>query len=91
MAWSSNKRALLVSNLAEGVDVYNLSEQLTFVRRLFTRPVRYNAPIQVDFAQNNELLVSGSDRGEIYLWEWTTGNLFQVLRHGGTFISGQHG
>lgn len=90
MAWSSNKRALLVSNLAEGVDVYVLSEQLTFSRRLVARPVRYNAPIQVDFAQNDELIVSGSDRGEVYLWEWATGNLVQVLRHGGTFFFIQH-
>lgn len=52
--------------------------------------IRCNVPQQVGLAQNGKLAISGSDRGEVYIWERKTGDLRQVLRHGGnelTFLS----
>lgn len=45
--------------------------------------IRCNVPQQVCLAQNGQLVITGSDKGEVYIWERDVGNLRQVLRHGG--------
>lgn len=74
---------MVVSNLMDGVDVYRVVDRPQFERRLRVPRIRNNVPQQVCFAQDSQLIVSGSDRGEVYIWESATGTCVQVLRHGG--------
>lgn len=82
MAWSPKKRTILVSNLVNGVDLYKLEEDLFFDRRLLVGRIRRNVPQQIGFAQNDEVIVCGSDRGEVYLWDESSNFSLQTLRHG---------
>lgn len=85
MAWSSSKQSLLVSSLANGVDVYRLVDRPHFEKRLPISVSRKNVPLQVDFAQGSNLAISGSDVGEVYVWDLASAERIQVLRHGGGF------
>lgn len=82
MAWSPIRRTVLVSNLVDGVDLYKLDQSLCFDKRLVVNRIRCNVPQQVGFAQNDEVIVCGSDRGEVYLWDSSSDFTFRTLRHG---------
>lgn len=80
-AWSAPSRRLLVWNLVNGLDMYQVSNGITLARTFVVR-IRRNHVKQVDFAQNDSLAVCGGDRGEVYIWEISSGKQFQVLLHG---------
>lgn len=86
MAWSAAKRTISVSNLLDGVDIYRLTERPFFEKRLLVGRIRCNVPQQVGFAQNGELVICGSDKGEVYVWDRTSSYLLRTLRHGGTYL-----
>lgn len=83
LAWSPARRTISVSNLLDGVDIYRLTERPFLERRLSVGRIRCNVPQQVGFAQSGELVICGSDKGEIYVWDTTAGYQLKALRHGG--------
>ncbi|KAI0310199.1 hypothetical protein OF83DRAFT_1070922, partial [Amylostereum chailletii] len=82
-AWSPETHQLLVWNLEDGIDVYQLKDegQLKPIRCLKMN-LQYYFPKLVDFAQQGRLAVSGTDRGEVFIWDIETGTLKQTLIHG---------
>ncbi|KZV96485.1 WD40 repeat-like protein [Exidia glandulosa HHB12029] len=79
---SSDGKHFAVTTLASSVRVYEIAATgLKLVRELQApNRVASNFPLQVCFAEANSLLVSGSDKGEVRLWELATG-CGTVLRH----------
>jgi WD40 repeat protein len=65
-AVSPDGELLLVGNLSTGMDLYD-TETLAFVAA-FEKPNRVNVPKQVGFVPGSRLMISGSDRGLVWLW-----------------------
>ena len=74
---------LVVDNLRSGFDVIELygAEAKVWHRRLRTREVQHDTPSKIVFAENNRLLVGGSNHGLIYLFDTRTGRKLGTLRH----------
>jgi hypothetical protein len=70
-----------VWNLLDGIDVYHVVEAPIWVRKLCIN-IRQNNVKQLDFACNDEYAISGSDNGEVSIWEVSSGVRLQVLIHG---------
>lgn len=87
LAWCSTTQTILVSNLLDGVDLYCLKDRPYFERRMLVPRIRCNFPQQVGFARYGQLAISGSDKGEVYVWDRDLGDFYQVLRHGGNAFS----
>ncbi|KAI0321631.1 hypothetical protein OF83DRAFT_1080803 [Amylostereum chailletii] len=83
MSWSSETRHLLIWNLDNGVDLYQLHEdgQLRYLRKLRVK-VKRNFVKLVALVQHGRLAVSGTDKGEVNLWDTDSGVLVQTLIHG---------
>ncbi|KZV82302.1 WD40 repeat-like protein [Exidia glandulosa HHB12029] len=83
-ALSTNGQYFAVTTLASSVRVYEVGATgLKLVREVQApNRVASNFPLQICFAESQSMIISGSDRGEIRLWEVTTGNAV-VLRHSG--------
>lgn len=73
---------LAVSNLQDGVDIYDVSSDCRHIRKLKT-PVRAetNVRLQVAFGQYGKILATGSDGGVIKIWDTISGALLQTLVH----------
>jgi len=78
-ALTHDKRHLLVGNLSRGrCELYETSH-LNRVRE-WTQPCKVNVPRQVDFINGTKMMVSGSDDGQILIWDWE-GVMVQALAH----------
>ena len=77
---------LLVWNLIDGMDVYNLTAQQNSATFVFSRKININfwhthiSHICLD--ASGRVAICGSDMGEVYIYEVSTGSLRQVLPHG---------
>lgn len=80
-AWSPETKLLLVWNLLDGVDVYHVVEQPVWIRKLRVK-VKKNNVKQVEFGWSGKYAMSGSDTGEVYIWDVQLGSLVATLRHG---------
>ncbi|KAI0315726.1 hypothetical protein OF83DRAFT_1061566 [Amylostereum chailletii] len=83
MAWSPETRYLSVWNLEDGVDVYRLHDdaQLRHLHKL-TVNIRRNFVKVIDLVQHGRMAISGTDKGEINVWDAECGVLVQTLTHG---------
>lgn len=79
-AWSKTSQKLLIWNLMDGIDVYNVSDRLLWVGKLRV-PIKHNFPVQVVFGAQDSTVVSGSDSGEIYIWDLKSEKPLQILIH----------
>jgi WD40 repeat protein len=74
-----------VWNLVDGIDVYKLTDNptchLLLVRTLRVK-IRRNRICDVQFDSTGEFAISGSDNGEVHLWDIDSGQLDQALCHG---------
>lgn len=84
LAWSTHSNTLLVWNLSDGVDVYHIQHhgQPVWVKKL-GMDVKRNMVVQVAFGNEGKLAMSGSDRGEVWIWDLgaETSQDAQVLVH----------
>ena len=84
-AYHEQQRILLIWNLEDGCDIYRLTDHhpysLIHLHRLSCR-VRQNHICQVQFDLNGRVAITGSDNGEVMLWDVALGKLVQVLHHG---------
>lgn len=77
-AVSADSRQLLVGNLSTGVEVYDTS---TFAcTALFQMPNHVNVMKHVAYAYRNRLVISGSDCGQVWVWN-RDGVVTQKLNH----------
>ncbi|KAH7906901.1 WD40-repeat-containing domain protein [Hygrophoropsis aurantiaca] len=83
-AWNEAARTLLVWNLYDGIDIYHLKDdptnRLELVRKLRVK-VKVNRINLVRFDTSGKVAISGSDNGEVYLWEIKSGQRIQTLTH----------
>ncbi|KAH7908124.1 WD40-repeat-containing domain protein [Hygrophoropsis aurantiaca] len=80
-AWSPDKNLLLIWNLIDGIDIYHVGEHPIWVRKLVVK-VKRNVVKQIEFGKHSQLAISGSDSGEVFLWDIETGKQVLVLIHG---------
>ncbi|KAJ3551974.1 hypothetical protein NP233_g12978 [Leucocoprinus birnbaumii] len=83
------QRTLLVSNLATGIDVYDLPPlKDSKPIRMFRHVIRKNVPLLVVSALGDSLAFAGSDDGSVRVFDQQTGSLITTLRHGpiGTLV-----
>lgn len=78
MAWSSTTETLLVWNLANGLDVYRLADKPIRTGMLKLK-IKQNFVIQVAFGGQGKYAISGSDNGEVYLWDFESTQPTQIL------------
>lgn len=79
-AWSKTSQKLAIWNLMDGIDIYNVSDRLSRVGKLRI-PIKHNFPVQVAFGAQDSTVVSGSDSGEIYIWDLKSEKPLQILIH----------
>ncbi|KAG1794228.1 WD40-repeat-containing domain protein, partial [Suillus plorans] len=84
-AYSDSLGSLLVWNLVDGINVYRLTDNptchLLLVQTLRIK-IRRNRICDVQFDSTGEFAISGSDNGELHLWNIDSGQLDQALCHG---------
>ncbi|KAF8324741.1 WD40-repeat-containing domain protein, partial [Amanita rubescens] len=78
-AWCESTQTLLVWNLCDGIDIYRIDGRPIWIGKLAINISR-NMVVQVSFGVE-PFAISGSDRGDIYIWDLKTRSLQQVLRH----------
>ncbi|KAI6095173.1 hypothetical protein EDD16DRAFT_1439248, partial [Pisolithus croceorrhizus] len=84
-AYHEASQLLLVWNLVDGVDIYRLAYQpmssLHHIRHLRLK-IRRNYICHVQFDSDGKVAITGTDNGQILLWDVNSGQLAQVLHHG---------
>lgn len=76
---SPDEDLLLVSNLHDGVDLYNLPE--VSLAKSIKHLIRHNMPKQVTFAFSGSVAVSGTDSGHVLVHDVNSGALLASLSH----------
>ena len=69
-------------NLENGLDLYDLNAEGVHQIRHFGVDLRSKFIKTVDFLQHGRVVVSGTARGEIILWDADNGTKLQALIHG---------
>lgn len=84
-AYSDPLSYLLVWNLLDMIEVYQLTDNhichLLLIKTLHVR-IRRNRICDMQFDCTGKSAISGSDNGEVHLWDINCGQLKQVLLHG---------
>ena len=80
-AWCSKTRSLLVWNLSDSIDIYHIMDRPALAQKLRLNVARMYA-FQVEFAQHGNIVVCGTGRGEVCMWEANTQQMLSVLAHG---------
>lgn len=71
-----------MSNLLDGVDTYNLPS-LSLARSYQSHePIVDNRPLQFSITGCGKLLIVGSDRGSVSVYERSSGKYLRSLKHG---------
>lgn len=80
----ASPKAVLVaiSNLQDGVDIYDIHQGCRHLLKLQT-PIHpeTNVRFQVAFGENGKILAVGTDAGLIKIWDTRNGILLQTLVH----------
>ncbi|KAI6114731.1 WD40-repeat-containing domain protein [Pisolithus croceorrhizus] len=84
-AYHEGNKTLLVWNLVDGIDVYQLMDcspySLNYVRHLQIR-VRQNRICHVQFDSDGKKAITGGDNGQVLIWDVSSGQVVQALCHG---------
>ncbi|KAH7918994.1 WD40 repeat-like protein [Leucogyrophana mollusca] len=81
---SPDQRTLLVSNLSEGMDLYNLGQSRPIRSFKYTLDSEANFPLEVSFLHEGAAVACGSPTGDVNIWDSATGEHRQTLTHEGT-------
>ncbi len=81
IALSPNEDLLAVSNLCDGFDLYQLSDQAHL--RTFQVNTQINVPLPSLFIEDASALVMGSSCGEVQIMDVSAGLVLQELDHSG--------
>ncbi|KIJ08462.1 hypothetical protein PAXINDRAFT_23072, partial [Paxillus involutus ATCC 200175] len=73
MSWSTNTGTLLVYNLDDGMDVYCVSSGQIHWKKVLPIRIQRNNIKQVDFGWPRGVAISGTDNGEVILWNIDSG------------------
>lgn len=85
-AWSPETRLLLVWDLVDGMDVYQIVDRPVFVRKFSMKIMRNNVK-QVEFGWHGKYALCGSDTGEVHVWDIQDGVQISSMQHGdGKFV-----
>ncbi|KDQ49341.1 hypothetical protein JAAARDRAFT_143598, partial [Jaapia argillacea MUCL 33604] len=76
---AADGESLLISNLDTGTDLYSIPRLLPI--RSFNQNMKLLIPFQVAVAAPESLVVCGSDRGNVMLFDFHDGSLVQTLSH----------
>jgi hypothetical protein len=74
-------RNFVVDNIEDGYDFYRL-DNCGFLQSYVTRLARIREPKEVKFAEQGEIVVGGSDHGDVYIFGCRTGSQLDVIHHG---------
>ncbi|KAI0309408.1 WD40-repeat-containing domain protein [Amylostereum chailletii] len=86
-AWSPETRRLLIWNLDDGVDVYQLQQSGRLLHVILLKvEVKHYFPKLLGFGQQGKLALFGGDMGDVYVWDIDSGNLLQTLAHGSRYF-----
>jgi hypothetical protein len=75
----------VVDNVENGYDLYSL-DNCGFLRSYITRLARSTRPKEVKFAEQGEVVVGGSDHGDVYVFGCHTGSQLDVIHHGDVMV-----
>jgi hypothetical protein len=85
-ALSPDGRAILASNLCDGMDLYRLGQSCPVQSFRYSADPINNYPISVAFVDDGRVAFCGSPTGRVALWKTKTGDLQQILDHAGWWI-----
>lgn len=83
MAFSANKKTIVVDNLRDGFDMYRLERPSAPIESFRARSRRLYVK-QAVFGEGSKLVIGGSDNGEVIVYDAATGERVQTLAHGGS-------
>lgn len=73
---------LLVWNLADGIDLYHVTDRPVWIKKLWVS-IRQNIVIQVAFGVKGQYAISGTDNGEVIIWDLKSAEPDQILIQSG--------
>jgi hypothetical protein len=73
---------LLVWNLADGIDLYHVTDRPVWIKKLRVS-IRQNIVIQVAFGVKGQYAISGTDNGEVIIWDLKSAEPDQILIQSG--------
>lgn len=84
---NSNESSIVLTNLFDGLDRYDLNEntQAWAFARHYDLPVTQNITLPVLFIDNGKFILCGSDNGHVRIFDAQNGTIAQTLVHGGRF------
>lgn len=79
-----DQRLILISNLINGVDRYEISSVSPALQQQqsFKHSVRLNIPLHVASALQGRWIICGSDDGSVRIFDQRTETIIKCLRHG---------
>lgn len=86
-AWDDETQTLLVWNLEDGIDIYHIDNGLNRVGKINMK-IHQNMVIQLEFCNHHSYFISGSDHGDVYIWDVNSQRPYQILHHS-PGVSGQ--
>jgi hypothetical protein len=78
-AVSPDEQFIVISNLHNGADVYDLPG--LNLRKRLRHPITTNCPQQVAFGLSGSAIICGGDNATIFVYDATTGHLLTRLPH----------
>ena len=83
------ERSIALTNLCDGVDRYDYDDhtQSWHFALHYHIPVLHNIALPVLFVHDGQFILSGSDRGEVRIFDTRTAKIAQILYHPGTYSS----
>ncbi|KAF8225586.1 hypothetical protein L208DRAFT_1305626 [Tricholoma matsutake] len=81
-AWSTSTGMLLVWNLADGINLYHVTDRPVWIKKLRVL-IRQNIVIQVAFGVKGQYAISGTDNGEVIIWDLKSAEPDQILIQSG--------
>lgn len=82
MAFSANKKTIVVDNLHDGFDMYQLEHPSAPIKSFRAQSRRLYVK-QAVFGEGSKLIIGKSDNGEVIVYDAATGERVQTLAHGG--------
>ncbi|KAF8988383.1 hypothetical protein BDQ17DRAFT_1257700 [Cyathus striatus] len=68
MTWSESSRQLLIWNLFDGIDIYDVTNRPIWSGKLKFM-IQRNFVVQMAFTTSDCFVITGSDTGAVYLWD----------------------
>jgi len=76
-----NKRLVVVDNVSDGMDIYNLDTAKHIATFLIPKTSADVFPTTVAFAGQSRVVVGGSDHGIVYIFDRKTAHVIRSLRY----------